>query len=168
MVQKLIAISEDEYNSFKHDEYEQKIKMLEERIEELEVEKTKIANAKAVRLDTSIYMRAGGERVSSIALFSDNNFENEILNCIKDTEFRHIVGIRFPFFSKEADYIEVNDVCYYKNELCEKLKKDIELLISECADLENKRDELKVEIKKLNERKKRNNNSFLRNIIKKL
>lgn len=134
MEDKFIAISEDEYNLFKHSKYKRKIQELEIKILELEKEKIEIAKAKAVRLS---------DHIDGIKLYSDSDFENEILNDIKNTEFRHVftentrMGRHFNIES--IDYIEINESKYYKNEYCEDLKIELSYL---CREIKEKKEEL--------------------------
>lgn len=142
---KFIAISEDEYNSFKHGEYEREIENLKEKIEELKKEKEEIAKAKGVILDIIPYCGA-----TKMKLISNENFENEILEAIKNTEFKHVVNdyifCNHMGFYKEKDYVQIGDTYYYKNEWCEKIKDNLSLLSRQVKSLEEKRDRLQIEV----------------------
>lgn len=165
--QKFIAISESEYNSFKHGEYERKIKELEARINELESEKLKIAQAKAVRLET--YSSFGCRSHTMITvLYSDEDFENEILNDIKNTELKHITKTDPCIdFRKDRDYVVFGDTTYYKNEWCENLKQELVSLSYQVESLEEKRDRLKFEIDLLDEKvEHKDDESFMKAVIK--
>lgn len=164
--QKFIAVSETEYNSYKHGEYERKIRELQETISKLEDDKLKIAKAKAVRLET--FSSFGCRSHSTITiLYSNDNFENEILNDIKNTELKHFVDTNFYIdFKKDEDYVVVNGVNYYKNEWCEKMKQEISSLSYEIKSLEEKRDKLKFEVDVLNDKKEyKNDESFIKAIV---
>lgn len=171
METKFIAISENEYNSFKHDEYERKIKELEDKIATLEKEKEDIAKAKAVRLEFS---NAGiyGKHQTTIAVYSDTNFENEILESIKNTEFKHIVntapGVNLVFF-EDADYIQVGDEFYYKNKWCDKLKNELFYLSSKIKALQKRKSDLESDIEILEHKigkKDLNYDNMINRIIK--
>lgn len=165
--QKFIAISESEYNSFKHGEYERKIKKLEEKIEKLEREKLEIAKAKAVRLETfSSFVCRSHSTITT--MYSNDNFENEILNDIKNTELKHFVDTNFYIdFKKDKDYVVVNGVNYYKNELCENMKQEIRSLSYEIKSLEEKRDKLKFEVEILEEKSEcKDDESLIKAIVK--
>lgn len=142
MEQKFIAISESEYNSFKHGEYERKIKELEDKIAELEQENIKIAKAKAVRIEISEAYSFNGHS-TNITVYSDSNFENEILESIKNTELSHVVKL----FTEKDDFVKIGETYYYKNKWCEKLKSELKYLASKVKDLQEKRDELESEVK---------------------
>lgn len=165
--QKFIAISESEYNSFKHGEYERKIKELEGKIKKLESEKIEIAKAKAVRLETH-YSLCFNHHSSTVALYSDEDFENEILNDIKNTEFNHLTNSTFSIgFDKDKDFIIVGDTKYYKNELCEEMKKEIRSLAYEIKSLEEKKDKLKFEVEILEEKSEcKDDGSLIKAIVK--
>lgn len=163
--QKFIAISESEYNSFKHGEYDRKIKELEVKIEKLEREKIEIAKAKAIRFETH-YVAGFNHRSSTVYLYSDEDFESEILNDIKNTEFKHLTDTVFTIgFQKDKDCIVVNDTKYYKNELCEDMKKEIHHLAYEIKSLEEKRDKLKFEVEILEEKSECKDEKSLINAI---
>lgn len=151
---KFIAISEDEYNSFKHGEYEREIKRLKEQIQKLEKEKEEIAKGKGVILEITDSYSFG--RTKTVKLISNETFENEILEAIKNTEFKHVVKDRtiglFGNFNKENDYIQIGDTYYYQNEWCEKVKRKMTLLSCEVKRLEEKRDKLNVEVAMLDKK----------------
>lgn len=155
MEQKFIAVSEEEYNSFKHGEYERKIKELQEKIKELEKEKIEIAKAKAVKLEKSNFGDFN-KAISTVEVYSDSDFENEILNDIKNTEFKHVVeggtiGI-FGFFDKDKDYVQIGDNFYYQNEWCERIKENLRDLSSKVKDLEERRDKLAAQVEMLEDK----------------
>lgn len=160
--QKFIAISEDEYNSFKYGEYERKIKTLEQHIKDLEDEKIKIAEAKAIRLeitnDPSIF-----NVKRKIKVLSDEAFENEILESIRNTPFSHIVSDIGNF----VDYVIVGDTTYYKNTWCEKLKNELAWLSSEIESLKKTKKDLqeKIDILKEGTKEIKNDNSFIDLIV---
>lgn len=148
MEQKFIAIREDEYNSFKHGEYEREIKKLKEEIEKLKKEKEDALMAKGTIVEiTSSFCHY--DTIKTLKILTDENFENGILDAIKNTEFEHIVNnptLILSDFDKEQDYIIVGETYYYKNKWCEKLKSEIQSLSYKVKSLEEKRDELKSEI----------------------
>lgn len=152
MGQKFIAVSEEEYNSFKHGEYERKINDLQEKIEKLEKEKIEIAKAKAVRVEETNNLSWGISR-TTVEVYSDSGFENQILNSLKNTKFEHIfrretIGL-LDYSDKTDDYVQIGDTCYYKNEWCEKIKEKLTSLSSEVKSLEEKRDKLTAQVKML-------------------
>ena len=165
--QKFIAISESEYNSLKHGEYERKIKELEGKIKKLEMEKIQIAKAKAIRFETR-YIAMFNDTSSIVSLYSDEDFENEILNDIKNTEFKHLTDSTFSIgFDKDKDFIIVGDTKYYKNELCEEMKKEIRSLAYEIKSLEEKKDKLKFEVEILEEKSEcKDDESLIKAIVK--
>lgn len=148
---KFIAISEDEYNSFKHGEYEREINNLKEEIEKLKKEKEEALMAKGTIVKISEGF-CGTKEIKSFKIITDENFESEILNAIKNTIFAHAIEHYFPdWLSDEpSEYVLVGDTYYYKNKWYEKLKEEIENLSKEVKILENKRNSLQEEIDILN------------------
>lgn len=163
--QKFIAISESEYNSFKHGEYERKIRELQDKISKLEEEKMEIAKAKAVRLET--FSSFGCRFHTTITkLYSNYDFEDDILNDIKNTELKHFVDANLYIGFNKEDYVAVNGVNYYKNEWCEKLKQELSSLSYEIKSLEEKRDKLKFEIDILNNKLEyKDDKSFIKAVV---
>ena len=156
--QRFIAISEEEYNSFKHGEYERQIKSLEEKIEQLEKENIAIAKAKAVRLEiTKEHGLATIKDTTKIQVISNEKFEDEILESIRNTEFSHIVCQ----LGYDA-YVKIGDTCYYKNKWCEELKNELQRLSIHIERLQNEKKSLEEDVAILQATSK---NTDKRNII---
>lgn len=144
--QRFIAISEEEYNSFKHGEYERKIKSLQEKIDQLEKGKIDIAKAKAVRIETTTDDWPSG-KCTTIQVISNEKFEDDILESIRNTEFSHVFKTSL-FDSKE--YVKIGDTCYYKNKWCEELKNELQRLSCQITELQKEKKELEDDVRMLN------------------
>lgn len=140
--QRFIAISEDEYNSFKHGEYERQIKFLEEKIEQLEKEKIDIAKAKAVRLEIrKEHGLTTTKNTTKIQVISNEKFYDDILESIRNTEFSHIVS-QF----RNDEYIRIGNSYYYKNKWCEELKNELQRLSIQIERLQDEKKSLEEDV----------------------
>lgn len=134
MGNKFIAISEEEYNSFKHGEYIRKIGDLEEKIYKLEEEKLSIARSRAVVIEHSNLFTSPSYKIK---ILSEDTFENEMLEYLRNKDILH--GVKFALNGDGVEFVEIGDKIFYRNKYSLRLRDELSDL---CLEISRKKKEV--------------------------